>query len=561
MTDATATGALLTATTSVYFTGQAAGMTLLWLDGWDGYSTFADITNEYIYTGFGTGAVINTTAGRFGGNCLQIGNTSGGLRRQLGTFFTQAWMGFAHRRSIVGGGDDRIAQWISGQTGTIELTLTLNNVTGVVKVWRGDLTTLLASTPALAVKSPQALYHWYEWFVNFDGSAGATEVWVDGVPVIQATGLNTKQTTATALTGFGIGTPTADAVWLYFDDVYVSLGARVGDMRVVTRMPTSDATPNDGTPNIVPTYSWNPSDKGSHLVLSNGNLDSTSDGTNNHGIVRAQSSKSTGKWVVEHLVTSALSAFPQMGYGFANVTANLETYLGNSAEGCMYWLNSTGSFVNGFTVASAPSPVYFGSVVTGDRFMLAIDLDAGKIWIGKNGTYANSGNPATGANPWITFTPGKILFPAVGHISTLDASRLVTSAFYTLPSGYSLWTTPSGHYLNVDENPANTTDYVTLPNVNLSSEMFGLSSFPAAAIKVHGVRVSATGRKSSGTNAYNIAVVAKSGTAETVSAVVGLSSGTTWASISKMVPTDPATGAGWTVSAATAMIAGVRVMV
>lgn len=370
MTDATATGALLTTTTSVYFTGQAAGMTLLWLDGFDGYSTFADITNEYIFqSGFSTNAQINTTAGRFGGNCVQVGNSSGGLRRQLGMFFTQAWMGFAHRRDRVGGGDDKVAQWYSGSTGTIELTLTLNNDTGILKVWRGDRATVIA-TATIRIPNSQTRYHWYEWFVNFDGSAGATEVWVDGAPVIQATGLNTKQTTATALSAFGIGTPGVDAVWMNYDDVYVSIGGRVGDMRVVTRMPTSDATPNDGT-------------------------------------------------------------------------------------------------------------------------------------------------PSTGTTHWSL----------------------------------------------VDENPTNTTDYVTLVNVNLTSEMYGLSSFPAAAIKVHGVRVSATGRKNQSINGYNISVVAKSGSSESVSDPVGLSSGTTWAGISKMFPTDPATGAGWTVSAATAMIAGVRVMV
>lgn len=562
MTDATASGALLTAVTSIFsdnLTTPAFGSTLLHMEGWDGYSTFSDVTNEYTYNGFGTNAVIDTTAGRFGGNCLKLGNGTGSLRRQLGMSFTQAWMGFAHRRDRFGGADDRVASWCSGGTGTIELTLTHNNDTGILKVWRGDKVTLLA-TATKQVRLPQTAYHFYEWFVSFDGSAGATEVWVDGIPFIQATGLNTKQTTATALSAFLLCTTQVDQVWMMYDDLYVTLGPRLGDMRIVTRMPTSDATPNDGTPVGLPTLNWNPSDKGANVVLSNSNLDANGNGT--LATARATSSKSAGKWVVEHLIVSTSLTTPDYGLGFANAAASLTTYLGNSAEGCMYWMQSTGTFVNGFTTASAPSPAYFGTIVAGDRFMLAIDLDAGKIWVGKNGTYANSGNPATGANPWITFTPGKTLFPAVSVGLNNCVGRFVTTPFYTLPSGFSAWDVgPTGHYSTVDENPANTTDYVTLPNVNLASEMFGLSAFPAAAVKVHGVRISATGRKSSGTNAYNISVVAKSGTAEAVSNVVGLSSGTTWASISKMVPTDPATGTGWTVSAATAMKAGVRVMV
>ena len=36
--------------------------------------------------------------------------------------------------------------------------------------------------------------------------------------------------------------------------------------------------------------------------------------------------------------------------------------------------------------------------------MGAVDVDAGKLWIGVNGTWFNSGNPATAATPTLTFT-------------------------------------------------------------------------------------------------------------------------------------------------------------
>jgi hypothetical protein len=38
--------------------------------------------------------------------------------------------------------------------------------------------------------------------------------------------------------------------------------------------------------------------------------------------------------------------------------------------------------------------------------MLAADFTAGKLWFGVGGTWVNGGNPATGANPTLTFTPG-----------------------------------------------------------------------------------------------------------------------------------------------------------
>ena len=38
-----------------------------------------------------------------------------------------------------------------------------------------------------------------------------------------------------------------------------------------------------------------------------------------------------------------------------------------------------------------------------DIFMIAIDFDNKKMWFGENGTWDNSGNPVTGANPtWDT---------------------------------------------------------------------------------------------------------------------------------------------------------------
>ena len=45
--------------------------------------------------------------------------------------------------------------------------------------------------------------------------------------------------------------------------------------------------------------------------------------------------------------------------------------------------------------------------------MIAFDADNGKIYLGKNGTWFDSGNPATNTNPAYTFTIGddKFWFP------------------------------------------------------------------------------------------------------------------------------------------------------
>ena len=58
--------------------------------------------------------------------------------------------------------------------------------------------------------------------------------------------------------------------------------------------------------------------------------------------------------------------------------------------------NDTSKNVDTYTNATA--------LATGDIIMNAVDVDTGKYWIGINGTWMYSGNPATGANAQITFT-------------------------------------------------------------------------------------------------------------------------------------------------------------
>ena len=76
-----------------------------------------------------------------------------------------------------------------------------------------------------------------------------------------------------------------------------------------------------------------------------------------------------------------------------------------------------------------------------DIINVALDLDAGKIWYGKNGTWMASGSPSTGANPSQSFTANQTMTAAVayGFVSGTDT---FTANFgqrpfaYTPPTGY-----------------------------------------------------------------------------------------------------------------------------
>ena len=55
--------------------------------------------------------------------------------------------------------------------------------------------------------------------------------------------------------------------------------------------------------------------------------------------------------------------------------------------------------MNGANKYNGSATSYGSQVNIGEIGMVAVDMDNGKIWFGKDGTWFESGNPSTGANP------------------------------------------------------------------------------------------------------------------------------------------------------------------
>jgi len=188
----------------------------------------------------------------------------------------------------------------------------------------------------------------------------------------------------------------------------------------------------------------NPADIGSNLTLSSGNLEVTTSGST-WTMVRADQGKDAGKWVWEATNIANGAANGAMIVGFVLGTDTLATFPGSGAGSnmSMGWqannITAGGTqYQNGFLGVPSPGGTSIGP---GGSCMLAIDLDAGKLWIRNNNTsdWAGGGNPALGTTPSFVFTPGLMLFPAIGEnpaSQTVLANFGATGFDQAVPSGF-----------------------------------------------------------------------------------------------------------------------------
>ncbi|NDC73611.1 MAG: hypothetical protein EBZ62_09260, partial [Sphingobacteriia bacterium] len=175
---------------------------------------------------------------------------------------------------------------------------------------------------------------------------------------------------------------------------------------------------------------------GQAVTLTNGNLDFAGTVANAYTNSLGTIAVSSGKWYVEYTVGTLGTS---NGLGFVNA-ASLASVgsgwgIGEVVDG---WLR-TGTYVsnNSSTAISGLTAIAANDVV-----MLALDINAGKAWWGRNGTWENSGDPATGANAMITFTPGgkSFLVGPSGYSASVSITGTINYGSrpfaYTAPSGF-----------------------------------------------------------------------------------------------------------------------------
>ena len=172
----------------------------------------------------------------------------------------------------------------------------------------------------------------------------------------------------------------------------------------------------------------NPIDPVTTSTFSEGNLKYTNSTNNRAGF--GTPLPSAGKWYWELIwTTNGGSSSPPVGICAINYD--------QTANGRLAYRP------NGNKMDQAGTETAYGSTWTvNDVIGVAVDLDSGKIWFAKNGTWQNSGDPAAGTNAAFTTVLSAITNPVKPMIQVNVAGDVLVINFgqrpftYTPPSGF-----------------------------------------------------------------------------------------------------------------------------
>jgi len=170
----------------------------------------------------------------------------------------------------------------------------------------------------------------------------------------------------------------------------------------------------------------NPLAKNSSNTVSNGNLSAS--GNVIYGHVQSTIFASSGKFYFEAQLSTQQN---DTAIGLGNTNSNPQNDFTGGSTNSVGYLSDGRLYYNGSLVAT------YSSYTTGDTVACAFDCATGKIWIAKNNTWQNSGDPAAGTGSvqtvsWTEFT-GLARTVGSGAISVNFGQRPFA---YTPPTGF-----------------------------------------------------------------------------------------------------------------------------
>lgn len=180
---------------------------------------------------------------------------------------------------------------------------------------------------------------------------------------------------------------------------------------------------------------WDPAKKASTITLANDNYDATNpSGTNNQSVL-GTTSKSTGKFYFEVLITGSNAASGAVGVG--NASANTNSWTGSDGNSVGVDLGVRNVFMNG---GSQGASGISSAILSGDVIGACVDRTGGKIYFSRNGTFGTGIDPVAGTGGYNI--PAGAVFPMEGVYQTNQNAHIRTALFDFLtppPSGFAAW--------------------------------------------------------------------------------------------------------------------------
>lgn len=185
--------------------------------------------------------------------------------------------------------------------------------------------------------------------------------------------------------------------------------------------------------------SWDADEANAYWTLSGDNKVATLN-TESPAQVHGTGEKASGKWYCEVLVGgSPNTGFPHSpSIGVCDESEGDPGFVELVGNSSISW----GYFRDGQKGNGAIYSAYGASYGLHDVIGVALDLDNGKVWFSKNGTWQASGDPAAGTNAAFTGITGTLVMNMTANKGA-PSGTLRSSAGdcdYTPPSGFSYWT-------------------------------------------------------------------------------------------------------------------------
>ena len=257
-----------------------------------------------------------------------------------------------------------------------------------------------------------------------------------------------------------------NGVYLEFKETGTSanssgIGADTGGNNLhftVTNLTAQDITTDTCTNNFM---IWNPLDGTdlSELTFSEGNTKCV----NATGVCRGTLAAASGKWYWEIKQITTVDASNPIQYGVADTEDSPPTHSSLNNALIAYSDNAVQKSIKKFAAGTESTVTStmgsFTSISANDIINFAFDADTAKLWVGINGTWLNSGDPAAGSNEVASTNAGNFFTPCLEHagvtytiesnfgnapysISSGNADANGYGNFeYSVPSGFYAWCT------------------------------------------------------------------------------------------------------------------------